>query len=195
MLAKAAQVIDYIYPADQDRASAFNWWLSPCGGTDLVPEEIQQVFDFLSGLTDYTNFKPPTNIPKGSGRKGDSGNPHDQSIPRASGGGGSGGTSGGGSSSSGSNTKPTCEIKRGMETKRVGNAKNTLRVEECVKDVTKTSEYVITSFVSAQQAQPTLIERECQKKWVDTGLLPLQLGHSSQPAVVHPDMRSRGRHD
>jgi hypothetical protein len=86
MLATAAEMASYIYPANEDPAGAFSWWLSPCGGTDLVPDEIKKVFDILNSLPDgVSSFRVPKNIPKGSGRKGDSGNPHDQSTPRAPG--------------------------------------------------------------------------------------------------------------
>lgn len=40
MIITAAQMASYIYSEDQDPAGAFEWWLNPCGGTDLVPEEI-----------------------------------------------------------------------------------------------------------------------------------------------------------
>jgi hypothetical protein len=86
MLATAAEMASYIYPANEDPAGAFSWWLSPCRGTDLVPDEIKKVFDILNSLPDgVSSFRVPKNIPKGSGRKGDSGNPHDQSTPRAPG--------------------------------------------------------------------------------------------------------------
>lgn len=44
-------------------------------------------------------------------------------------------------------------------------AKNTLRVQECVKDVTKTTEYIVTSVVSSLNASPTQIQRRCKAAW------------------------------
>ncbi|ERT01646.1 hypothetical protein HMPREF1624_02898 [Sporothrix schenckii ATCC 58251] len=79
----AAQIVNYVYPSDQDPQGAFDWWLSPCGNTDLVPDDIKKAFGILSDVADtVTGFKGPKNIPKGSGRHGDDGNPKDQSKPR-----------------------------------------------------------------------------------------------------------------
>ena len=72
----------YIYSEDQDPAGAFEWWLSPCGGTGLVPEQIKEVFDILSVVADgVSSLKKPPEIRKESGRKGDSGNPTDRAPP------------------------------------------------------------------------------------------------------------------
>lgn len=43
MVTIAAQMTAYLYPEEEeeeDPEGAFNWWLSPCCGTDLVPEDI-----------------------------------------------------------------------------------------------------------------------------------------------------------
>ncbi|GAB1317774.1 chitinase [Madurella fahalii] len=67
MLSTAAQMASYIYPEEEDPEGAFSWWLSPCGGTDLVPEDIKQVFGILSSLAEgVSSFRPPKNIDKGS---------------------------------------------------------------------------------------------------------------------------------
>ncbi|KAL1959297.1 hypothetical protein VTO42DRAFT_2484 [Malbranchea cinnamomea] len=88
MAITAAKTIDYIHPPDEDPGVAFNWWLSPCGGTDLVPDDIRKIYDILSGVADgISRFTPPENISKESGRKGDEGNLHDQSTLRSNAGG------------------------------------------------------------------------------------------------------------
>ncbi|KAL2134930.1 hypothetical protein VTI74DRAFT_10423 [Chaetomium olivicolor] len=80
----AAQMLSYAYPPDQDPIGAFEWWLSPCGGTDLVPDEVKRVFEVLSTVVDgVSSFKKPPNIPRGSGRKGDDANPTNRSKPKA----------------------------------------------------------------------------------------------------------------
>ncbi|KAK1486753.1 hypothetical protein CCUS01_15083 [Colletotrichum cuscutae] len=41
----AAQLAAYLYPKEEDPEGAFSWWLQPCGGTNLVPEDIKKVYD------------------------------------------------------------------------------------------------------------------------------------------------------
>jgi len=74
MATTAAQMAAYLYPEEEDPEGAFSWWLSPCGGTDLVPEDIKTLFDTLSTVADgVSSFKKPKNLNKGSGKKGDDG--------------------------------------------------------------------------------------------------------------------------
>jgi hypothetical protein len=74
MAATAAQMAAYLYPDEEDPEGAFSWWLQPCGGTDLVPEDFKKLFDTLSTLADgVSSFKTPKNLKKGSGKKGDEG--------------------------------------------------------------------------------------------------------------------------
>jgi hypothetical protein len=47
MLATGAQLAAYAYDKDQAPEDAFKWWLSSCGGSDLVPEDFKKVFDYL----------------------------------------------------------------------------------------------------------------------------------------------------
>jgi len=78
MLATAAQIALYIYPDSEDPVGAFSWWLLPCGGTDLVLDEVKEVFETFNSIADgISSFKPPRNIPRGLGQKGDDGNPND----------------------------------------------------------------------------------------------------------------------
>lgn len=74
MATTAAQMAAYLYPDEEDPEGAFSWWLSPCGGTQLVPDEIKQIFNTLSQVADgVSSFQKPRNINKGSGKKGDNG--------------------------------------------------------------------------------------------------------------------------
>ncbi|KAL7629535.1 hypothetical protein AAE478_001056 [Parahypoxylon ruwenzoriense] len=155
MATTAAQMVSYIYPEDQDPEGAFSWWLSPCGGTDLVPDDIKNVFDILSQVADgVSSFKPPKGIGKGSGRKGDDGNPIDRGRPRPL-------NSGSGSS----DTKKPCRIPPSKETQRLGAAKNTYRVQKCVADQTMKYETVITSISYAADAVATPVTKHCDKAW------------------------------
>ena len=157
MLLTAAEMASYIYPETEDPGGAFSWWLSPCGGTDLVPDEVKEVFNILNSVTDgMSSFRKPKNIPKGSGRKGDSGNPHDQSTPRAP------GTVGGGG---GGGNRPRCRIPASKKSQRLGGGKNILRVLECVRDKTNTTEYHVTSLISAPGAVATQVQHGCKAAW------------------------------
>lgn len=156
MLATASMIASYVYPEDQDPVGAFEWWLSPCGGTDLVPDDIKRVFDILSAIGDAgTSYRPPKNIPKGSGRKGDAGNPTDRSKPRPIGNGNGSGTG------TGNNNK--CKIRANQVSKRRNNAIVKKRCD--ANDVTQTEMLVITSVIYAANAQPTQIGGRCSKKW------------------------------
>ncbi|KAJ2991695.1 hypothetical protein NUW58_g2206 [Xylaria curta] len=101
----AAQIAAYAYPPEEYPEDAFSWWLSPCGGADLVPDDIKKAFDILSNVADgVSSFKPPKNIRKGSGKKGDAANPVNLSKPKARTGKGSNSTG----SSSSSTKKKKC---------------------------------------------------------------------------------------
>lgn len=161
MALTAAETINYVYNKDQDPSGAFEWWLSPCGGSDLVPDEIKKAFDILSMVGEgVSSFKKPANIPKGSGKKGDAGNPRSPTTtrkPRPN------PTS---SKNNGGVTKPTqkCSIRPGDATKRYGEAKNTLRMQECAgakKDKTVITELVITSLTYAAGATKTQVTATC----------------------------------
>lgn len=47
MVTTAAQIALGLYP-EEDPEGASNWWLSPCEGTDLVPEEIPFACPYIS---------------------------------------------------------------------------------------------------------------------------------------------------
>ncbi|KAI8680787.1 hypothetical protein LRP88_04437 [Fusarium phalaenopsidis] len=79
MALTAVELTNYVYSKEEDPLGAFEWWLSPCGGSHLVPAEIKQAFDILSfAPKDKSSYKEPTNIKKHSGKKGDEGNPRSQ---------------------------------------------------------------------------------------------------------------------
>jgi hypothetical protein len=44
MATTAAQMASYFYPEGEAPEDAFSWWLSPCGGSELVPDEIKKAF-------------------------------------------------------------------------------------------------------------------------------------------------------
>ncbi|KAL7936765.1 hypothetical protein V8C35DRAFT_296407 [Trichoderma chlorosporum] len=156
MAITATETVNYIYPQGEDPEGAFDWWLSPCGGSGLVPDDIKQVFDTLSQVTDgISSFKKPKNIPKGSGKKGDDGNPTDRARPRPNTGG----------SGKAPPAQKKCKIPASKETQRIGSAKNTLRIQSCVKDKTTTTEYIITSLSYAANAKPTQVAKHCDAAW------------------------------
>ncbi|RSL46764.1 hypothetical protein CEP54_013694 [Fusarium duplospermum] len=79
MALTAVELTNYVYSKEEDPLGAFEWWLSPCGGSHLVPGEIKQAFDILSfAPRDKSSYKEPTKIKKHSGKKGDEGNPLSQ---------------------------------------------------------------------------------------------------------------------
>ncbi|KAF2120533.1 hypothetical protein BDV96DRAFT_594984 [Lophiotrema nucula] len=77
----AARTTRYVYDNAQDRFDAFEWWPNPCGGDDLVPDSLKDAFNTLNNVADgIAGWKPPKNIPKGSGQRRDKGDPdHDES--------------------------------------------------------------------------------------------------------------------
>jgi hypothetical protein len=158
MIATAVKIASWVYPEDQNPVGAFEWWLSPCGSTDLVPEDIKRVFDILGAIGDAgTSYKPPKNIPKGSGRKGDPGNPTDRSKPRNP------GTGSGSGTGTGTGTGKKCKLRANQMYKRLNNA---IVKKSCdPNDVTKTEMFVITSVIYAANARATQVEGRCSKKW------------------------------
>lgn len=153
MALTAAELVNWYYHESEDPAGAFDWWLWPCGGDDLVPDEIKQAFDILGEVPPgRSSFKTPTNLRKGNGRRGDGGNPTSRGVkpPRP----GSGRPSG-----SRPNTK--CRIPAGRETQRVGGPKNTLRVQHCQGDITIQRDFVATSG-RLTASTPVTVTASCQ---------------------------------
>lgn len=158
MATTAAQLAAYAYAEGENPEDAFSWWLSPCGGTDLVPEEIKRAFDILSTVTEgVSSFKTPKNIKKGSGKKGDAGNPTDRSKPKAGTGTGPNGTG------NGVTKKKKCRVPKTKSTTRIGPAQNTLREQSCVSDKTEKSEMIVTSIMYG--AQKTQVAKPCSESW------------------------------
>ncbi|KAL2130078.1 hypothetical protein VTI74DRAFT_6916 [Chaetomium olivicolor] len=163
-VATAAQLVSYAYPPDQGPIGGFSWWLSPCGGDNLVPDEIKQVFETLSSIADgVSSFKLPKNIRKGSGKKGDPANPTDRSKPKAGTGTGPNGTGSGAVKK-----KKKCRVPPKQSSIILGAAKNTLRLQSCVTDAngdasTTKDDHVVTSLTFGPT--PTTIEKVCSKAW------------------------------
>lgn len=151
MATTAAQMASYLYPEEEDPEGAFSWWLSPCGGTSLVPDEIKQIFGILSTVADgVSSFKTPKNLKKGSGKKGDDANPTDQGTPRAPGNG------------NGKN-RPKCNVPPRSSTIRL---QHTIREQSCLNDKTEVTEWIVTSLAYASNAQATGVSKPCDfNKW------------------------------
>ncbi|KAI6086086.1 glycoside hydrolase family 18 protein [Hypoxylon rubiginosum] len=157
MVTTAAQVAAYAYPEEEDPEGAFSWWLSPCGNTDLVPDDIKEAFDILSTVADgVSSFKTP-NFRKGSGKKGDTANPIDRSKPKPGTGKGPSGTGNGVTKTN------KCRVPASSSTLRLGQAKNTLREQSCVSDKTTKTEMIVTSI--AYGAQQTQVAKTCSQSW------------------------------
>lgn len=162
--ATAAQLLAYTYPEGEDPEGAFEFWLSPCGSSNLVvPEDIRKAYNILSNISYWTSSYKLFNIKKGSGKKGDAANPTNRSKPKAGTGSGPNGKGG----SAVSKTKK-CNVKPAAATKIMGQARNTLRVQSCVgppggASTTRMEETVITSL--AFGAKTTVVERVCKTEW------------------------------
>ncbi|KAF7537072.1 hypothetical protein G7054_g4064 [Neopestalotiopsis clavispora] len=146
MLLDAAKLSAYVYSADQDPAGAFDYWLSPCGNTDLVPDDIKSVFDLLSSAADGVgNWKKPSGISKGSGKKGDDGNPSDRApqITKTA-------------------TAPRCKT---TAWHRTGAVSNTLRSVGCLRDKKTTTDRIVTTAVYAATPTPVVVDKTCLAKW------------------------------
>lgn len=62
----------YIYPEGGSPEGALSWWMKPCSGIDLLPDDIKDDFDILNAVPDgVSSFEQPNNIGKDSGKKGD----------------------------------------------------------------------------------------------------------------------------
>jgi hypothetical protein len=154
MATTAAQMAAYLYPEEEDPEGAFNWWLSPCGGTDLVPEDLKKVFDILSTVANgVSSFKTPKKLGKGSRKKGDNGNPKDQSKPRSA------NTN---KNNGGTTKKKKCRVSPKSSTKRLRG--NTLQKQSCVNDETHKEKTVITSLKYAAGAKTMGIKKECRRQ-------------------------------
>ena len=178
MLTVAAQMAAYVYPDEEDPEGAFSWWLRGCGGTNLVPEDVKKTFDMLSKVaTDISSFKTPKKIKKGSGKKGDRGNPKDQSKPPSAPARGNECKNPGPKQPQGSMPaknmhlmmpcirKKGCKIPADKRVQRLGAARNTLRVRSCVNEQTMTKEMIITSAAYAADAKPTRVAKKCEGAW------------------------------
>jgi hypothetical protein len=145
----AAQLATYLYSDEEKPEDAFSWWLSPCGGMELVPDEIKIFFDILSTVADgVSSFKTPKTLKKGSGKKGDDGNPHDQSTPR--------------SQKRTSNGQPKCAIPANKQVRQIRPGKNTVRKLSCDKNSkTQTDDEILVSAVFSNNPSKLVIKTAC----------------------------------
>lgn len=164
-LATAAQIASYVYPDDQNPQGTFEWWLSPCGGSEFVPKELQRAFDILHSISEgRTSFKKPEKHPKGSGKNGDASNPkpEDRDRGRPAGNKNPGKSGSGGGANSSANKPKQCKIPAKKKSERQPHR---LRVRECKGRVTKTTDFLITSVQYAAGAAPSAVERKCLLRW------------------------------
>jgi hypothetical protein len=152
MLTTAAQMAAYLYPEEEDPEGAFSWWLAPCGGTDLVPDEIKKIFSLLTAVSDgISSFVEPKRLSRGSGRRGDNGNPHesDRSNPNPP-------------TAPGRRTA-SCKIPKGFDNRLMGAAKNVWQMQECKNGATHITELVISEcmhgfpFMTTKPNHPFLL--------------------------------------
>lgn len=176
MAATGAQTINYLYDEDNDPLSAFDWWiLKTCGDTSLVPDEIKDVFNTLSQVVDGISFKTPKNLKKGSGKKGDNGNPptKDRNPPPKQ------------PPKTGPPPKAQrqrkCVIKPAKETVRLGAALNTLRVQSCSADKTVASDLVITELPYVAAPTPLPVTKTCSRQYAQACM------HYSSAIDVNPE--------
>jgi hypothetical protein len=196
MATNAAHLISYVYPEHEDPEGAFSWWLSPCGGTNLVPDDIKKVYNILSQVPNgVSSFKTPQKFKPKTGKKGDKGNPKDRSKPRSE----------PSCKESGpqpnqrviavedtteliarcrSKKKKPCKIPPAKASQRHSPAKNTYRELSCVADKTVTNEIVITSLIYAPNAAPTQIAKPCKEVWSQACF------HYSSAIRVNPQWRT-----
>lgn len=133
MAATAAQMAAYLYPEEEDPEGAFSWWLQPCGGTNLVPEEIKKAFEILSAVADgVTSFKKPKKLKKGGNKKGDDGNPHESDRGRPT------------APKPNQPRKKKCYVAPNQKTLIQGPAKNSLRTVECKQGTTHADAVIIS---------------------------------------------------
>lgn len=160
MLATAAQMASYLYPKGEDPEGAFSWWLSPCGGSGLVPDDVKRAFEVLNMIPhDKSSFRKPKKMRKGSGKKGGSGNPRAPVRPQP-GGGNNRPPAGSG------RRRRRCSIPPHKATQRKGPARNTLRLLSCDRaSQTRTEDLIVTSVVYAHNADPTTVSKTCSKQW------------------------------
>lgn len=177
MMTVAAQLAAHAYPDNEDPEGAFSWWLRPCGGTNLVPDEIKKVFEVLSNVgPGVSSFKKDkTKVKKGSGKKGDAGNPKDKdrskprndpdTCPREAPKGSKGGKVLDVMMPCVRKQKPKCRVPPGKVIQRYGGGKEKLRERKCVNDITVTNELIVTSVHYAPNPRPIPVKAHCEKHW------------------------------
>ena len=158
MTLTAAQMIAYAYDKSEDPAGAFEWWLSPCGDPSLVSNDLRKAFDIMNTVVDgVSSFKKPKNIKKGSGKKGDNGNPKpaDRGKPRAV----------PPNNRSQKNSNKKCNIKAvDAVDRRLGEYSNSIQRKICKGGVTHIIQQVITRGIYDKNAVALPVKAECPKE-------------------------------
>lgn len=175
-----AQLVNYVYPEGEAPEDAFSYWLLPCGNTDMVPEDITRAFDILSQVSHPGSFKTPPRIPRGSGRKGDDGNPTDRSAPRNN-----------------NNNQPAqrCNVPPSKSTFSYADGQ-TLRLQSCIGGTTHQTLYVPTAAAYAPNAASLVVGKECSAKW-NQACYHYSSAISNKPAwatLTCPDVAAFGNH-
>lgn len=156
MAASAAQMASYFYPEEQDPEGAFSWWLSPCGGTELVPDEIKKLFGILSQVADgVTSFvKPKGDKGKHTGKKGDDGNPINPRGPKA----------GTGKGPNGLQTTKQKGCKVAPAKQKYRPAPHVIREQRCVggkSGTTTVTETFVSTITYQANATPMKVTKTC----------------------------------
>lgn len=152
-IVNAATIADYTYDADNDPQGAFDFMLSPCGSTNLVPEDIKMGFDIAIGaaggrIRGIDVAKPKPKWKKGSGKKGDDGNPKKREKP---------------TKTTSSQPQKTEECKLGKRAGGVQRKGNAFTSEECNKGKTTTTIYTVTSLEYGPTT--TVVTATCKDEW------------------------------
>ncbi|KAJ4248144.1 hypothetical protein NW762_012914 [Fusarium torreyae] len=137
MALTAAETVNYIDPEVENPEGAWQWWLSPCGRSDLVPDEFKQ-------------FAPrPNNGGHNSKRAGENGGKAPAKPPA-------------GNSNDNGGKKTKCNVPARMSSRHLGRAKDTLRLLSCDKDdQTQISDMVVTIMTYEPNATPTIWTTPC----------------------------------
>lgn len=161
-MTSAVKLINHVYGDEDDRQASWEWWLSPCGGTDLVPDELKKAFEIIEQATDLASFKIPKGIGKNSGKKGDKTNPG-RGKPRVPHPPPKNNNNNNGNNNNNNNGNNKKKCNPGDEKlERLGAGKNTLRVRSCDKQhKTETVDYVVSTLTYGPRPTALSIKKEC----------------------------------
>ncbi|KAF3802950.1 Killer toxin subunits alpha/beta [Colletotrichum gloeosporioides] len=153
-----------ILDAGLDIATTAAQMAAPCGGTDLVPEEIKEIFGILSSVADGVSSFVKPEASKGSGQKGDDAKPTDRSKHKV--GTGSGPNVMGKTQPGSGGIRKKCNVPKSQSTLRLEAAKNTMRRQSWIASKTQKEELIITSLTYGARA--TQVQATCYAQWSQT---------------------------